>query len=177
MNAEKNHEKAQASIIMIVLVLIIFAGLALFLLSFAKTMSQEDYMSTYVNSLLLSIMRTDTGYLDSDCRLVSDAISCSFFSTGLVCRDSEITCDSLAYRKVEEYINRTIKKGFRYFFSVTPEGFVARSSSGEPIKFEIGDSKLKSEKTEKWSANQRIMKATATGQYSLKVQLVIAVKK
>ncbi len=170
--------KAQINIILVVLLIIIFGGLALFLLSFARTISQDEYMHMYAHNLLLSILRTDTGYTDIQCKLVSDVTRCGFFQTEYRCGKSGPNCLTIANESINEYISRfrDIRKNFRYLFTVEPVGFVARSSTGEPLKISIGDSTLKTAKISKWAASEEIRKITATGEYRLRAQLIIALK-
>ena len=167
--------KAQTSLILIVLLLVIMAGVAVFLLGFAQTVSQKDYFNLYTHNLLLSVMRTDTGFTDNNCKLVSDLISCTFFFTDWICGNSGRTCYEIANETVSDYISNfeLIKKNFRYLFLVEPEGFTARGPN--PLVFEVGDKGLKTEKIEKFTANERILRVTTTGQqYFLKVQLILA---
>jgi len=169
---ECSVQKAQTNMILIIIVIIIFGGVVIFLLGFAKTISQAEYMNIYTHNLLLSVMRTDTGYTDANCKLVSDAISCAFF-VKTQCGGTGPSCISLANETVTDYMSRfeLIKKGFRYLLKVTPEGFTPRS---EPYEIEIGDKGLDTEKTEKFVANERIQKTMDIGQLNLKVQLIIA---
>lgn len=170
------HQKAQTNMILIIIVIVIFGGLIVFLLGFAKTISQTEYMNLYTHNLLLSIMRIDTGYTDANCKLVSDTISCAFFAPNWRCGGDGPSCLSMANATVNSYISQfeLIKKGFRYLLKVKPEGFVVRSPTGEPFEIEIGDMGLDTEKIEKFAASERIQKTTTTGQYNLRVQLFIA---
>jgi hypothetical protein len=170
-------KKGLTSMILIVLLLAVFAGLAIFLLGFMQTVSQKDYLNLYTHNLLLSIMRTDTGYTDNNCKLVSDLVSCTFFFTDWVCGDSRRTCSDIANETITGYMEEfeLIKKNFRYLFSVETEGFVARNAAGEPLVFEVGDKSLKTSKIEKFTANERVLKVTTAGQqFFLKVQMILA---
>ncbi len=79
-NSNARGMKAQTSLMLIVVLILVFIGLAVFLLSFASTLDQQDYFNLYTNNMIITVMRSDTGYHDSKCRLVSDAVSCAFFS-------------------------------------------------------------------------------------------------
>jgi hypothetical protein len=166
--------KSQISIILIVLIIIIFIGVTLFLLSFAETISQREYMNLYVHNLLLSVMRTDTGYIGSDCKLVSDLIACAFFKPTFIC--GNYTCLELANQTIYDYMSEfeLIKKNYRYLFTVTAPGYVPELE-GEQIKLEFGDPELKG-RIEKITANYYIEKVFGTTQYILKAQLIIAKK-
>ena len=84
--------KAQTNMILIILVIVVFGGLVLFLLSFARTVSQDEYMNLYAHNLLVSVLRTDTGYTDIDCKLTSDVIRCGFFSSDYRCGEQGPNC-------------------------------------------------------------------------------------
>jgi hypothetical protein len=168
--------KAQTNMLLIIIVIVIFGGLVVFLLGFAKTVSQTEYMNLYTHNLLLSIMRMDTGYTGANCKLVSDTISCAFFSPDWRCGGDGPSCLSLANETVSNHISQfeLIKKSFRYLLKAAPEGFIVRLPTGEPFEIEIGDKGLDTERIEKFTASERIQKTTATGQHNLRVQLFIA---
>jgi len=172
--------KAQASMLLIAIVVIIFVGLAIFLLSFAKTLSQTDYMNLYVHNAWLSVSRADTGYSGSDCKLVSDVVGCAFLKPYWRC--DGLSCFELANLSLTNYLNaiQQSKKGMRYFLRIEPfqyEGgelrpVVMKLPSGKPLRYEIGDRSLEAARVQKWVANEIIPK----GQYILKVKLIMAQK-
>jgi hypothetical protein len=172
--------KAQTSIILLVLVVIIFAALVTFLLSFAQTVSQEKYLDLYVNNLMLSIMKTDTGYSDSNCKLMSDATACAFILPDWRCGGSGMTCLELANKSLSEYMDafELISKNYRYLFTVTTYGFIVRTDieQGEGMQLRFGDSELEDYKGKKRVANYVIQKTLAGTQYNLRVKLYIARK-
>jgi len=167
----------QTTMIFILLIIVIFAGMGIFLLSLAKTVSQSEYMNIYAHNLLSSIMKTDTGFTSPTCKTVSDLLGCSFLSPTYVC-DGDQDCFTLANQKVNNYISRfaLIKEGFRYLLTVEPEGFVSLPQGGQPYTVEIGDSSLKEEKTEKITANQKIQKILGGNPYILNIRFTIAKK-
>jgi len=157
--------KAQTSIIMILLVIMVFIGMIMFLLSLAKTVSREEYMNLYVHNLLVSILRSDTGdYSDYECKTVADALMCAF-------RENKICPSGKSCREIaEDFINESINKfkeikGYRYLF-------IARPSAGwiASYKLEVGDSDLLTEKVKKITANEKIQR----GDYILDVTLIIS---
>lgn len=166
--------KGQTAMIMIVLVMIIFAGIGIFLLSVARTVSQVEYINLYVHSLLISTLRADTGYVESSCKQVSDLLGCSFFEGGWRCGGSGPTCYELANSTIAGYVQAfdEIKPGYRYLFLVEPEGFIALGPDGKPLKIRIGDDALETEKIEKLTADERIQRREG----SLKVKLIMAKK-
>ncbi len=172
--------RAQTSMILIVIMIIIFGGIALFLFSFAKTISSTEYTNLYAHNLLLAIMRTDTGHSDTNCRLMSDTIASAFLTPTWTCGNSGRNYLSIANDTISEYMDPEfglIREGFRYLFIAEPESFRSISpETGEPFKIKIGDLSLEEARVEKLVANERIQKVTETGQYVIKVQLIIARK-
>lgn len=170
-----NKKIGQTTIIVIVLMIIIFGGMAIFLLSLAKTVSQSEYINMYTNNLLSSVLKTDTGYTSPSCRTVSDLLSCSFLSPNHVC-DNGQDCFSLANQKVEFYMTKfgDIKQNFRYLLIVEPEGFVSLQDGNTPYTVEIGNISLKDEKTEKIIANQRIQKMLGGNPYMINIRLIVS---
>jgi hypothetical protein len=170
--------RAQTSMILLVLVIIIFAALAVFLFSLAQTVSQKDYMNMYTSNMLLSIFRTDTGSNDPECKYISDAISCAFFSPHYQCPGAGQTCRELAESMIGHYMDRfaETQQSFRYLFTVTPGGFLARTEEGEPLTLEFGDPALKNEKVQKWSAGVPIQKVSGMTEYYLNVNLIVSLK-
>jgi hypothetical protein len=165
--------------ILLVLILIIFAALVVFLLSFAQTVSQEKYLDLYVNNLMLSIMKTDTGYSDSNCKLMSDATACAFILPDWRCGGSGMTCLELTNKSLSEYMDTfdLISKNYRYLFIVSTYGFIARSGTAdEGMELQFGDPELKTFAGKKRVANYVIQKTLAGNQYNLQVKLYVARK-
>jgi len=171
-----NKIKGQTTMIMIVLIIIIFLGMSTFLLSLAETVSQSEYLNMYTHNLLSSTLKADTGYLEANCRTVSDLLACSFFSPTYVCGGVQ-DCHSLAEEKVEDSISRfqLIKEGFRHLIVVEPEGFTAVVGGGIQ-KVEIGDSHLDDEKVDKITADERISGIFNGEAYILNIRLIVAKK-
>ena len=178
-----NGMKAQTSMILIVLVIIIFGGLAVFLLTFAQTFSQPEYVNLYAHNLLLSVMRTDTGYTDSRCKLVSDTLSCAFFESDWRCGGSGPACLSLINETVQKYVGEfeLIQKSYRYLFIAKPEylsgGEVLNPLTDEPLRIKVGDLSLEGERTGKIVANEQVQKATSRGPIVIRAQLVLSQRK
>lgn len=168
----------QTTMFLLLLVIVIFAGTAIFLLTFAKTISQADYMNLYVHNLLLVLMRSDTGYTDPECKLVSDTLSCAFFTPGHICGTAGPDCLSLANETVSEYIDRfsMIKKSYGYLLVVEPYDFRRLDENGEPFSITIGDPDIASLRQAKYAANEQIRRKTATGVYSLDARLFITTR-
>jgi hypothetical protein len=172
--------KAQTNVLIIAILLIIFAALAIFLLSLASNVSQEDYMDSYVNNLLISVMRTDTGYGDSNCKLVSDLSACAFILPDWRCGDSGRTCLDLANSTISDYMDafELISKNYRYLMIVTSQGFVSRTDmeQGEGMRLVFGDASLEDYKGKKRATSYVIQKSLAGTPYNIKVQLYVARK-
>ncbi|MCK4497175.1 MAG: hypothetical protein KAU24_03210 [Candidatus Aenigmarchaeota archaeon] len=175
----KMKKKAQTSMILLVIVIIIFAALGIFLFSLAQTVSPKDYMNMYTHNLLLSILRADTGSHDPECKYVSDLISCSFFMPSTYqCSGLDMTCQELAQSRIDYYMSKyaDLQKSFRYLLTVNPKGFLAKTPEGEALRIEFGDSSLKDEKVQKWSANELIQRVSGMTEYYLTVNLLISVR-
>lgn len=165
--------------LLIIIVLMMFVGIAVFLLSLANTVGREEFTSLYVNNLLLSVMRTDIGYTDSKCKLVSDLVFCAYFTPEWVCGESSLTCHDLANKTIANYMttfgNQTMS--LKYLFTVTPT-FVTRDEGGEQISLDIGDQSLKKsrESFKVVSYPLVISKTVGSSQYTLKMQLIVSKK-
>jgi hypothetical protein len=173
-------KKAQSSMILIIIVLMMFVGIVVFLLSLANTASKDEFTGLYVNNLLLSVMRTDTGYTDSNCKLVSDLVFCAYFTPEWSCGEGSSTCHDLANRTIANYMatfgNQTMS--LKYLFTVTPT-FVTRDENGEQISLDMGDQSLKKSRTESLKVVSYplvISKTVGSNQYTLKMQLIVAKK-
>jgi hypothetical protein len=167
--------KAQTSMILIVLLVIIFAALAVFLMSLANTVSQEDYMNLYANNLLLSVMKTDTGYSDSNCKFISDTVACAFILSDWPCGDSGMTCLEFANKSLSDYMDafELISSNYRYLFVVTSEFCTLEEEGCRVLRF--GDPELESYRGGRVKvANYAIQKSMAASQYNLKVTLRLA---
>jgi hypothetical protein len=179
-NKISQRMKAQSSMLLIVIVIMIFVGLAVFLLGLASTVAGNEFTALYVNNLLLSVMRTDTGYTDSKCKLVSDLVFCAYFTPEWQCGPGVPNCLDLANNTITNYmaIFGDATKSMKYLFTVTP-AFVVRDPSGEPISLDIGDSSLKKSKIDTlklYSHPLVISKSVGSNQYTLKIQLIISKK-
>jgi hypothetical protein len=163
--------RGQTTIVLIVLVLIIFAGIAIFLLGVAGTVSQVEYTNMYVHNTVLTVLRTNTGYQDTNCRLVSDLLGCAFFQPTYSCGGGP-NCRDLATATIEGYMERLemIRKSYRYLFVVEPEAFIVRTEAGEPFKLMFGDESLEAARIEKLTATQTIQRSG----HLLKVKLIVA---
>jgi len=170
--------RAQSSMILIIVVIMMFVGIVVFLLSLAGTVGRDEFTPLYVDNLLLSVMRTDTGYTDSRCKLVSDLVFCAYYTPEWVCGEGAVTCYDLANSTITSYMKTFANKtlNLRYLFTVTTT-FVTRNNEGEQISLDIGEPDLKKPRTGSMKAVSYplvISKVIGSNQYTLKMQLIVA---
>jgi hypothetical protein len=156
--------KGQSSIVMMVLVLMVFGGLAVFLLSMVQTVSQEDYMNIYAHNMLISVMRTDTGK-GADCALVSDTLSCA--SYGMIC-DSGEDCSTVARSKISEFMT------YMNEAKTTYDWYIGVYDKNDFLLLELGNTELVAKKTKKWSASETVYDVVGTTQNTFNVRLILA---
>jgi hypothetical protein len=113
-------KKSQASMLLIVLVILIIMGLGIFILSIPQVIRQSEYLDLYGHNLLLSIINTDTGYTDEKCKFVENALRCRFFNPSYFC-EPDVNCSEVAEESITNYMNtfNSISENFRYLFIVT----------------------------------------------------------
>jgi len=183
-NVKTKEKKGQTTMIVLVFMLLLFLGMGVFLFSLADTVSQEDYMDIYVNNLLLSVMRTDTGYDDIKCKKISDVVSCALVTPYWICGDSDIRCNDIAEEKLSEYIGafETISQNYRYALRISTNDYIP-VIDGEFTEYLVfGDNSLadpqtrEEKKIEKRTANYAIQKRLSGNNYNLKLTLFIAKK-
>lgn len=165
--------------ILLILVVMMFAAMVVFLFSLAQTVSPKSYMNMYTHNLLLSILRSDTGSHDPECKYMSDVVSCAFFRPSTYqCAGLDKTCREIAESKIEYYMSKYAEThgNLRYVLTVTSRGFLARTEEGEIFALEFGDKDLKKDKVQKWAANELIQRVSGTSEYYLALNLLISVK-
>lgn len=178
-SSTQKRAKGQTTVVLIFLVLIIFAGVIVLLLSLATDVGSQEYMNLYTHNTLLSVLRADTGFLSPNCRQISDTLACYFGAYGAenMCGSGQ-TCEQIANNRITEYLGtfEAVRQNYRYVFIVksgstdwTPLG-----PGGTPLELRIAsspeDSYLDEERVEKLVANERIQ----AGNRALSVQLVMA---
>ena len=169
--------KAQTNMIMIVLLLIIFAIVVIFLLSVVQKVEQEDYMSLYANNIVLSIMKTDTGYPDSNCKLMSDLTACAFLLPDWTCGDSGMTCRDMADERLNLYMEalEDISQNYRYLFVVSTSDFISRDALDQGVAHQlmIGDEELLDFQGTKRTSVYAIQKSLQGNSYNIKVMMYL----
>lgn len=171
--------KAQSSMVLLIVVIVIFAAMAVFLFSLAETVSPKQYMGMYTSNLLLSVLRADTGLNDPECKYVSDLISCAYFQPSTYrCLGSATTCRELAESQLDYYMSKYAEthQSFRYLLTVSPKGFIPRQPDGEVFRLEFGDPELKSDEVQVWSANHLIQRVSGASENYLSVNLLLSVR-
>ncbi|MBI4021128.1 MAG: hypothetical protein HY369_02710 [Candidatus Aenigmarchaeota archaeon] len=167
-----NNRNGQATLIMLVLIIVIFVGMVTFLLSLAESVSQSEYLNLYAHGLLASLLRTDTGSLDANCKTVGNLLSCSFLSPAYLCGGQ--TCGSLAEATVNDSLSQfaDIKEGFRYLLIVESEGFSAVGPAGVE-RLEMGDPSLL-DAPERIAATQHLSGVFGGQAYVLNARLLVS---
>jgi hypothetical protein len=171
------NARGQTGMIMIVLLVMIVAAVVVLLLSMVQnaSQSQEEYMNVYVTNLMLAVMKTDTGFSDSNCKLVSDALACAFVIPNWPCGQG-ITCSELADDSLNTYMNAfdLISQNYRYLFEVETTDFLA-SQGGQPMSLLIGDESLLDAPNRRTSVFA-VQKSLAGSSYNLRITLYFARK-
>ena len=110
-------KKAQVSMIAIVLILVVFLGLALFLTSTLQTQGLNERLGFYSNNLLLAFLKTDTGYAENPetCQTIGDLLHCSAVTPSFQCGGNR--CGQEAVTLTDVYLSKAVEKsGFDYYF-------------------------------------------------------------
>lgn len=142
--------------ILIVLVIFIIIGIATFLFSLSRSVDQSQYLNIYAHNMLLTMVRSDTGYDDSNCRLISDAVSCTFFNPHRTCGATTETCEDVAFDRINRSVHSfdLISKNMRYLLVIKPSGFVSLDRDN----ITVGDVNLLTDRVTKYTAIERIQK-------------------
>lgn len=170
----KDKAKSQTNVLIVIFVILFFLILVLFLFNLIQPVNRTEYMNLYVNNMLQSIMNSDTGYLDRNCKLVSDAIVCAYTEISTYrCEITGPTCISLANETISSYLRRyKTFKNYRYLFVVKPEGVVTKYK-GRDIELIFGNKEIEESKEEKFVGNMKIQKIIDGNPVVLNVKLII----
>jgi len=166
-----NKIRGQASLIMIVLIIIIFIIIGLFLLVSSFTTEETEYYNIYAHDLLVSVMRTKTGY-QNPCETVSDTIYCSMTRVDRQCRYSEDesirkSCRAVADEVAPGLISKVLatKPNLDYYMTIQAED--PEHLGGETISYGNPDV---AGRGKTWTANERVLRY----QTNLQIQLILA---
>jgi len=163
--------RAQSGFVMIFLLILILIFVVLFLVTIGSTMKNTEYTQLYSTNLLLSILRSDTGYPDPECKLVSDAIYCTFMNSEHICSGSGLSCKEVAEENVRYYLdydNGIAKKSYKHLIIAEPD-WTAIDGSGQIIRFAVGDEDLLNPRGKKTAVNEIV----GSGSYILNIRLLV----
>lgn len=149
--------RAQSGFVMVFLLILVIGFMVLFLVSISSVVKNTEYTQLYTTNFLLSILKSDTGFTDPNCKLVSDALYCSFTSSEYLCGSSGKTCGDVAKEAVDTYLDYDTgiaKKSFRHLLIAEPESPWYPVSGGIPIKFEVGDTSIQDLRSKKTVQNE-----------------------
>ena len=156
----------QTSMILIVLMIILFMGLGIFLLMSSIKPEFDEYHNLYAHSLLLSVLRRNTGY-GGYCDTISSTVSCAYMTSYRNC--GEVTCKNLSAEIMPELIGKVIKETYDYCMIIEPE--TNQTYETEKIVYGPRCDVVRS-KRERWVANEKILQHDA----NLNIQMIITRK-
>jgi len=167
------RSSGQANIVMMVLVLFLVFGMFIFLLMMLQKPPESPLDNMYAHNMLLSIMRSDTGYPEEKCKTVADAVACAFFEPYYKCGDS-VECARVADNRIADLLGKYsgYKQNNIYYIEASPEGRVV-SWMGSAVEIKRGDQSAKTS-TQKSTAEQKIQKLFQGEPYTVKVKLYMA---
>lgn len=167
--ARRSASKGQTSAILIVLIILIFMGLAVFLIFSSMGDTHDEYQNLYVHNLLLSVLRRNTGY-GGYCETVSSTISCAYMTPQRSCGGEP--CRNLSMEIVPSLVDRVIKQNYDYCMVVEPESNLNRSMTEESAGISYGNCESVRRKGERWVANEKILQHDA----DLNIRMFVARK-
>ena len=159
----------------IVFFVVIFLGATMFLFMISRTVdtiSQDEYMNMYTNNLLITLLRTDTGFESQECKTMSDI---AFY--GLLYKDScrsrcglPVDCLDFLREKINNvYLSSDASK--LSFNRIEYNYLLTFSIGGSSSKESFGDESLNVVKKQKWSAEANQLKMGSMG---LNAKLIVA---
>lgn len=114
------RKKGQMSMLVFVLGVVFFIMLGIFLFTSGIKSSDTDYTNMYVHNLLLSAMRTSTGY-PNPCISVSDTLSCAYLTPDRIC--GSMKCSEIVEEVTKKAIESSLKQNYDYYLVVEPENW------------------------------------------------------
>ncbi len=171
--------RAQTSTMLLLVLLLIFIGVITILLGLSNVIKNDDYSDLYTNNLLLSLMRTSTGYTDR-CESMSDLLGCAFLTPSRRCGNSDKGCLELANETIRNYmqiLNENINKNIDYYLTARSYGseWTPIGDQGE-IRLRFGDPLLETKKIPKRTASTIIQTTYEGNEYQIEVTLLVAYK-
>ena len=159
-----SRKKGQMSMLVFVLGVVFFIMLGIFLFTAGIKSSDTDYVNMYVHNLLLSAMRTSTGY-PNPCISVSDTLSCAYLTPDRICGSRK--CSEIAEEVTDNALGSIIKQNYDYYLVVEPENWDIMGGS----VISIGNEAV-AKKRPRFVANEKVL---AYGS-NLRIMLTIAGK-
>lgn len=145
----KRRLKGQTSMILIVLIIIIFMAIGIFLLISSIKPVNEDYYNLYAHNLLLTVLRTHTGY-GGECETYASTLACAYMKPYRGCGTSE--CRNLSYEITPYLIEKIIKPNLDYCLVIEPE----EGMQGEKLVYGPRCDVVLNKRV-KWTANEKIL--------------------
>ena len=157
--------KAQVSLVVIVLIIVIFMIIGIFMIASTKSKPEniDEYYNLYAHNLLLSILRSDTGY-GGTCKTFSDVAECALVRNGMC---GNRACIDIVKYDMKDDIERILKPKLDFLIIIEPENW--ENIGGNRIM--IGNNNL-IKRNRRWSANEKII---MSGE-NINVRLILATK-
>ncbi|MBI4173942.1 MAG: hypothetical protein HY519_04445 [Candidatus Aenigmarchaeota archaeon] len=151
--------KGQMNMVLVVLALAIFLGLSFFFLSLLKPSQDSDYLNLYAHALLRTMLKSETGYLDPDCRSLEDLLACAYYQPAHVCaangRLKEMACEQALAANIAQLTQKydIVKGSYRYLLA---------AESGA-VFFQAGDVSLDKASSARIAADRTVSKISSDG--------------
>jgi hypothetical protein len=152
--------------IMIVFVVLIMIALGVFFLVSSVKPTISEYENLYVHNLILTVLRTDTGYR-SPCTTISETMSSVALTPGRNCGgkiNTEILDESVPLL-IENILGDKYLTKYDYYIKVEPENYEVAGG----ISKSYGNQALET-RQKKWVANEKILQY----QSNLRIMLILA---
>jgi len=169
-----NGVKGQMNMVVLVIAILGFVSVMVFLVALLpQDQGQEEYLRLLASSLMLTVMRSDTGINDQECGTVADLLACSVTKPEYRCPGTELTCREAAEQKVSEVFgNYSYLKKYDILVYTDSKGFVTQ---GDEVR--IGNADLLESRREKFSGGETIQKIAGDGTpIVVEVNLLLAEK-
>lgn len=158
------RRKAQTSMMLIVVAIVIFMGIGIFMLISSVKPQYDEYNNLYVHNLLLSVLRRNTGYT-GECETVSSVLTCAVTIQSTQCNG--IPCNEVADQIVPDLVGSVIKPTFDYCLVIEQENWEV--VGGERITYGPRCDVVMS-KNRRWTANEKVLQYGS----NIDIQMIIA---
>lgn len=162
---------------MVVVVIAIFAFLAVFLLLYSfvpRDSGLDSYHQFLSQNLLAAVIQTETGIPDPECSSVADLLACSVVSPEYVCTATQQTCQDQSAKEIQSILSQyDYLKKYDILVYTGSEGVVQKSSFGTSV----GNKDLLGAKKEKFASSQTFTRFTTLGEpITVTINLLLAEK-